>query len=374
MGLRINTNIAALNAHRNLTITDAKMARSMERLSSGYRINRARDDAAGLAQALSLNAQTRSLAVAGRNTTQANSLLSVAEGGADQIQNILLRLKELATQAASKNADSSLADIQNEASTLVGEMTRIANATKYDDDTLLTGYGAKSVQSGEAVYSLVNIFGFDVSNASAGLYEISGTGTTLTMWLSSDTSVTQTVTLQTGAQTVDFSTFGIKFSSNANMDTGDGQTILSNVASHFTVTGTNATFQVGQTNGTNFRITFSIDDMRSTALGTTNQTLDNLTLSTLANAQSCLGWIDTALDQVSGSRAEIGAVQNQLDYTYANIQISIENVSAAESVIRDVDMAMEMVTFTKSQILLQAGTAMLAQANIAPQQVLSLFG
>ncbi len=373
MGLRINTNVAALNAHRQLSITDANMSRAMERLSSGYRINRAKDDAAGLAQAQALASQTRSLAVASRNTSQANALLQTAEGGADQIHNMLLRLKELATQASSQNSSSNLEDINNEATSIKNEIDRIAKSTKYLGEALLTGYGAKSLQSGEKVYSLVNVYGWDISGASQGLYEVSGTHSSITMFRSTDTSVTQTIALTTGQQTVNFSQFGIKFGTTEGLTTAHMQLVLCNVASNFTISGTNATFQVGQTNGTNFRITFSIDDLQYNALGS-GLTINNLSLSSLGNAQSSMGAIDIAIDQVSGSRAKMGAVQNRLDYTYANLQTTMENISAAESTIRDVDMAAEMVTFTKTQILLQAGTAMLAQANMAPQNVLSLIG
>jgi flagellin len=373
MGLRINTNIAAINAHRNIEITDINLSRSMERLSTGYRINRAKDDAAGLAQAQALRSQNLSMIVASRNVTQANTLLQTAEGGADQIHNMLVRLKELATQAASQNSSSNLADIQNEATSIVNEIQRIANSTKYLGEALLTGYGVKSVQSGEKVFSLTNAYGIDVSGAAQGTYLVSGTHSALIMWNSADTSISQTVNLTTGAQTVNFTTFGIKFSTTQSLDTAGMQKNLSNLGEGIVVTGSDATFQIGQTNGSYFRISFQIDNLQYNALGS-NLTIQNISLSTVANAQSSMNAIDIAIDQVSNARAEIGAIQNRLDYTYANLQVSIENISAAESVIRDVDMATEVVTFTKNQILLQAGTAMLAQANMAPQSVLTLLG
>jgi flagellin len=197
------------------------------------------------------------------------------------------------------------------------------------------------------------------------------------MWEAGDTTTSDQVAVTSGAQTLNWDVFGIQFTTTSDFIVADNAVCVATafgVATGLVVSGDNATFQVGESNGANFRISFQIDDMQSAALGTTGKTLNNLTLSSLTNAQSCLEWINTTLDQVSSSRASMGAIQNRLDYTYANIQTSIENVSAAESVIRDVDMAAEMVTFTKTQILLQAGTAMLAQANMAPQVVLQLLG
>lgn len=374
MALRIGTNVAALNTQRNLGINDANMSRSLERLSSGYRINSAKDDAAGLGQGKALNNQNRALVVASRNVSQANAMLQIAEGGADQIQNMLLRLKELATQAASQNSNSNLSDINNEATALKNEINRIANSTKYLDQSLLTGYGSQTVQSASK-YVVANVYGWDASGAAGSTtYAITGAGTAITMWKSGDTSVSQTVTVATGTQTVNFSTFGIKFSTTYAFTGADnGLSVVSAVGSSLIVSGASANFQIGQTNNTNFQISFQIDDLQYTALGS-GLTIDSIDLSTLANAQSSMDAIDIATDQVSTTRAKIGALQNRLDYTNANISTSIENFSAAESVIRDVDMAAEMTNFTKNQIMIQAGTAMLAQANTAPQMVLQLLG
>jgi flagellin len=176
MGLRINTNVAALNAHRNLEITDVRLSKNMERLSSGLRINRAADDAAGLAIAQKLNAQVRSFTVASRNASQAMSMLQVAEGGADQIHSMLLRLKELATQAASYNNQANLSDINEEASKLKAEINRIAQSTKYLDTQLLTGFAQKDVDA--TVKEINNIYDWDVSGAVTGAYTFSYNQTT----------------------------------------------------------------------------------------------------------------------------------------------------------------------------------------------------
>jgi len=286
MALRINTNVAAINAHRQLLGTESKMNVSMEKLSSGYRINRASDDAAGLAIANRLRTNVRSLTVASRNVTEGKALLQIAEGSTSQIENILERMKELATQAASANtsagADGDKAKLQAEFSKLIDEIDRIVDDTKYQGTKLLDG----------------NFAG----------------------------------TFQVGASSV--------------ADGGGASQI--NIAIRIGSSGT-------------------------TGLSAANLGVNTLNISTAAGADTALGAIDDAIDDLAQVLGDIGAGMNRLDYTYSNLQVSIENFSAAESAIRDVDMASEMVTFTKTQILMQAGTAMLSQANMASQNVLSLF-
>lgn len=274
MALRINTNVAAINAHRQLLGTEAKLNGSMEKLSSGYRINRASDDAAGLAIANKLRTNVRSLTVAARNVTEGKSLLQIAEGSASQVENILERMKELATQAASANAGTDRDKLNAEFSQLKNEITRIVDDSKYQGTSLLSS-----------------------------AYD--------------------------------------------------------------------ATFQVGSTADASSSIRIQYNALTLTGLGL--EAADDA-IDTAAHATTALTSIDTAIGTLSGVLGNIGAAMNRMDYTYSNLQVQIENFSASESVIRDVDMASEMVTFTKSQILLQAGTAMLAQANMSSQGVLSLFG
>lgn len=366
MSLRIQTNIAAMNAHRQLTSSDTAMGKSLERLSSGYRINRAADDAAGLAISSSLSAQIRSLTVASRNTSQATSLLQVAEGGMDQINNILGRLKELATQAASANNSGSLTDINNEATSLLTEINRIANSTTFNGDVLLTGYGTKTSAN---TLSAANAYELNVDGAAGHVYSVSmadGDGITVT---DMSTATTQTLTTLAAGGTYSFTSFGISFKTNS----ADAQSaILAGVQTDLgtiSVDTSAKTFQVGEKNTGNYQISFQFDDVQKEALS-----VSGIDLTSIAGAQSALDSIDTAISALASSRADIGAIQNRLAYTYANVSVSVENLSAANSVIKDVDMAAEMTTFTKNQILLQAGTAMLAQANMAPQAMLSLFG
>lgn len=368
MGLRIQNNIAAMNAHRQLTIADSSMNRSLERLSSGYRINKAADDAAGLAVSSGMRADLASYKVASRNTSEAMALLQVAEGAYDQISNILTRLKELTTQGTSANASGSASDIQQEVTALLDEVDRIANATEYDGTAVLRGYGT-SVQAYSA--------GIDTTSerATIGLSSVTTNGVTdnVTYTFSATTagvlkvtngttSATESVSLTAdGEQTVNFSSMGISLSLGANyLRTAaamDSQTMV------FTVQG--GKFITGIKNDSNHYINVTIDQVSKADLG-----IGSVTGTDLAD----LDTINSAINTLASSRAEIGSAMNRLGYAAANLATSIENVQAAESVIRDVDMAAEMTEFTKNQILLQAGTAMLAQANMAPQGILSLFG
>ncbi len=370
MGLRIQNNIAAFNAHRNLKTADAGLSKSLEKLSSGFRINKASDDAAGLAVSMRFRAQIKSLAQAGRNASEANSLLQVAEGAGDQITNILQRMKELATQAASSNTGSTdRTNISAEVNNLESEISRIANSTKYAGSSLINGsFGGLSVSAAGNLTGANGITAIDVSNGAASTsYGVTvSTAGNGAMTLTDGTS-TQTISLTalTGiaTDTLDFSTFGVKITANSLVDSGGI------AASSLVTTATStSSFQVGYENNANNSITFSLSNL--TASGLTA----NVDVSTLSGAQTALTTIDTALDTLANARATIGRTQNQFGFASANLSSTIENLSAAESTIRDADMAFETVAFTKNQILLQAGTSMLAQANQAPQSVLSLLG
>jgi flagellin len=349
-------------------MSDTAMSKSLEKLSSGYRINRAADDAAGLSMSNKFSAQIRGLNVASRNASQANSLLQIAEGGMDQIGNILTRLKELAVQASSANNSQNLTDINSEATALKSEMDRIANSTTFQGSSLLTGYGTKTAGGS---LTAANVYDLDVKNAAGHIFSVSYSAAaagTITM-KDMTTSVSQNLTAAAGAATYNFSTFGISFKTTG----GDAQsTTLSGFATDYSaslsVSTSNSDFQIGETNTSNYRISFQITDVQSNALS-----VSGISLSTASAAQSAMDSIDNAISALSSARADIGAIMNRLDYTSANLATSIENASSANSVIKDVDMAAEMTAFTKNQILVQAGTSMLAQANQSAQTVLSLF-
>ncbi len=274
MGLRINNNIAAFNAYRNLSVTDGQMSKSLEKLSSGYRINRAADDAAGLAISEGLRAQIGGLKVAVRNAQDGISVVQTAEGALTETHSILQRMRDLAVQASNDGAQnaSSKAAANAEFQQLAQELDDIAGKTTFNGTKLLDG---------------------------------SYTGT----------------------------------------------------------------FQVGAKETETLDVT--IDNGSGGGLDAAGLAVDALDLTT--GAAAAITAVDTAIDTVSDTRAALGASQNRLEHKINNLNVTVENLSASESRIRDTDMAQEMVSFTRSQILSQAGTAMLAQANQAPQSVLKLL-
>lgn len=276
MGLRINTNTASINAQRNLMGTKLALDKSLERLSSGFRINRAGDDAAGLAISENLKAQVRGLKQASRNAQDGVSLIQVAEGGLNEISSILIRLRELGVQAASDTIGPVERQFLNvEYDQLVSEIDRIADGTEFNGTQLLSG------------------------------------------------------------------------------------------------TGSILDFQIGTRNDPNIdRLSFDASkaDANSAALGV------NLTsVADKASAQNGLTAIDSAIVSVSAMRADFGAIQNRLQSTISNLAVSVENLSAANSRIRDVDVAEETAELTKNNILLNAGTSVLAQANQTSQTALTLL-
>ncbi len=373
--MRINTNVASINAQRSLGMSNTSVSRSLGRLSSGFRINRAADDAAGLGIANKLRADLRALKQASRNAEQSNALLQVAEGGAQQIQGILERMKELATQSVSDNVDSAgRARIETEFTELVGEIGRIADSTKYQGSALLDGsFGAQvdtNVANSTVLAGGTEITGATISGVAAGTYTFTrdATGGAETITLANSTStLTQTVSLVgfTAGGSISFDAFGVTLQTSNAFDitaAGDG-------AGDLVVAGTTAEFVVGAS-GTlaDDKITMSGLNLTVAGLGLTGASLATDTV-----AESALTAIDAAIGTVSDAFSTIGAKQNRLDYASANVNAAIENFAAAESVIRDADMAAEMADLTKNQILQQAGVSVLAQANQSPQLVLRLL-
>jgi flagellin len=364
MGLRIQNNIAAMNAHKNLQISDAGMSKSLARLSSGFRINSAKDDAAGLAISQRFRADIASVKVAQRNISEANALLQTAEGAMDTVGDILTRMKELATQAASANVGNDIDKVASEYNSLVDEIDRIADSTKYAGVSLING----SFTAGNTTTqwdAVDNVYDVDVTNAATGAYTMTAVGAVLT---ATKDGVSEDFTVAAGAQTVDFSTLGVSFKTSS---AGVATTVAASLAADdITVdAGATAAFQVGYEETTQSQLSVSLGDANTAILGVADGDI-----ATSALAFSALSTIDTAIDTLADSRGDIGAYQNRLSYASSNLTITVENFTAAESSIRDVDMAAEMTSFTKTQILMQAGTSMLAQANMAPQNILSLLG
>lgn len=373
MGLRIYNNIAALNASRNLTINDAMLSKSLERLSSGLRINRAADDAAGLGISQNMRAQISGLRMASRNAAQATNLVQTAEGAMVEIHNMLERMRELAIQAASDSVtDTDRGYLDSEYGQLSSEIDRIADSVKYNGTALINGSYSGNVVSYATAQTTADadlgVQNIQLNGAAAGTFTItdaSGTSIQLT-----DGTITQSVTITTvpgegETVTVNFSQLGITLTLNEAYDDQDLEGTIITVDA-----GTGGSFQVGADNDANNRITFSIGNLKATG---TTLGLSGSGVGTRANAQSALDSLDTAIGAVNSERATLGSVQNRLGYTIASANNTAENLQASESNIRDADFALEVSLFTRNQILVQAGTAMLAQANSTSQNVLSLL-
>jgi flagellin len=318
MGLRINQNVAAQNAYRSLSVSDNQMSKSLEKLSSGSRINRASDDAAGLAISEGLRSQVGGLKVAGRNAQDGVSVVQTAEGALNEVHSILQRGRDLQVQAAngSNNADS-LAAINSELTALSDEVTAIGKRTDFNGVKLLDD----------------------------------GTGTPGT------TTTGAKLTFQVGANSGD--SLGVDMS-GTNLGAA-AKSLKDAAAANAQVVGTAAVAAVTA-------------DPTAVPPVVGSPAIPAVTAASKKTAQDgALTGITTNVTNVSTERAKLGATQNRLEHTINNINVSVENLSASESRIRDTDMAQEMMSFTRSQILSQAGTAMLAQANQSQQGVLSLL-
>jgi flagellin len=372
MAFKIATNVASLNTQRWLGISTAAENKSLERLSSGYKINRAADDAAGSSLALKLNVKGMAINKGIDNGNQAVAMLQTAEGGVDQIANILTRLKELATQSASDNT-TDRASLEAERANLVGEINNIAAGTKYESTGLLQG---ASTAAGFGVSLTVGqgFSSFDVSGAKAGTFTLTvatAGATTIALY---DGTTTQTVTIvkPTGFNTAvaNFNQLGVKVTINASV----GVTTATN---GFTVTaGTSSfAFQLGSDNASQDQISIAIGNFNANVAGggVFGTTLTTGDINTKATAQTYMDTVDQAVTNLNTQRGAIGAAQNQLGYHVANLQTMYENTQSAQSTIKDADFAKEMADFTKHQIMTQSGIAMLAQSNQLPQLVLSLL-
>jgi len=373
MGLRVNTNVAAINAHRQLWLTDTRLSRSIEKLSSGYRINRAADDAAGLAVANKLRVDIRAMNVASRNAAQANTMVQVAEGAMGNIAGMLERLKELATQAASDNlSDTERGYLDTERSKIEDEINRISASTNYQGRELINGTFGMGIDTANTTDYLENtayVQNIEFNGASASATYTFAAGNSSIVITEVSTGDTQKLSLDASTQeTLNFDKMGIKFThTDAITATSlNGTTLRTSAAA-------DATFQVGSGAGGSMsdnQVTFGFAD-----LSTTGSVLNiSGDITSRSNSESYISTIDNAIGSLNTQFASIGAMQNKLGFAIEGLEVAIENISAAESTIRDVDMAAEMTTFTRNQILMQSGTAMLAQANMSTQNILALIG
>jgi flagellin len=371
----IQNNTAALTAEKNLGISTTSMNQSLQRLSSGFRINSAKDDASGLSISNLLTSQVAGANIAQQNISQATSLLQVGDGGMNAISDILTRMNQLATEAASAGAD--ITPLQNEYATLGSEIDRIANSTQYNGTVLLNGTGSSGSNAISAadLSELANVYNANASSATVGAYTVAVAGGNMT--LTSGGNV-ESLALADGAQTMNFKNFGISFQTTSAFSVtqfaAQAASLTSDDVLHVAAgasSGTSMTFQIGYANDTNDELTVTLSGVTSADLGLGTSLAAGTWTST--DAQTAMTAVASAIGTLSNAQAANGTYENRLNYASENLTSSIQNLTAANSAIKDVDMASEMTNFTKEQILVQAGTAMLAQANTAPQQVLALF-
>jgi len=379
-GFRINTNISSIHTYRQLNKTRSGLEKSLERLSSGLRINRASDDTAGLALSQRMRAEIGGLQQASSNASQSINMIQTAEGGLNEVHSLLTRMRELAVQASGDNiTDNDRAGIDGEFTQLKSEITRIAESTEYDGISLLDAtYNSNTVSMTHANTSS-DLSGQGIqdislsSSAATGTYtftDITDAANNLQLTLSNGTS-TETVVFNnapaTGATAVvNFDDLGISVTLNDLYDDADLSArtfeIEAGQANQFQL-------QIGADNITDNQLSFNINSSTASALS-----IQSSNVTTVANSRTAIDSLDTAIESISDSRSALGAMQNRLDFTISNIDHIAQNVQASESTIRDLDFAQQVGTFTKEQILIQAGTSMLAQANASSQSVLGLLG
>ncbi len=387
----INHNLAAMNTYRQYGINNNAASKSLEKLSSGLRINSAADDAAGLAISEKMRAQIRGLNQASTNAQDGISLIQTAEGALNETESILQRMRELSVQAASDtNTEDDRVELQKEVEQLKEEIDRIANNTEFNTKKLLNGDLSANIFRAEDAYVASKTGEFDVSITSV----IDDDPTTSSIVTADDTFVIEVTGYDAGTDTYAYSitpestgvattgsfTAGgtaadaitglggvdITVDSTA-LEVGDSFTIVTRQDQNLSSTSTNAlTFQIGA--NSNQTINVDIDAMDASSLF-----VKNIDVSTAEGATAAISTIDDAIKNVSAERSKLGAYQNRLEHTINNLDTSNENLTAAESRIRDVDMAEEMMNYQKTNILQQAATAMLAQANQQPQNVLTLL-
>ena len=436
----INHNMSALNAHRNMNINNTAAGKSMEKLSSGLRINRAGDDAAGLAISEKMRGQIRGLTQASRNASDGISLIQTAEGALNETHNILQRMRELAVQSANDtNVDTDRQAIQSEMDALTEEINRISESTQFNNQNLLDGsFSAKFQIGANGGQNLkVEIGAMDAAslglnssasktgkvkltlatnngkNVAAGNYTVKGTevldakGEVVGKIERNGKTSTVTFTGTAGANGKDAkieftenikdgSTFNVGVTAGANQpdvsyeiegklsDKGqqltagnyeiNGAVVLKDGVKVGTFAGTTITMDdLKDANGANLEI--EADDLglaTDLKVGDTFS-INGANVSTSDKASGTIETVNKAIEKVSTQRANLGAVQNRLEYTISNLDNTAENLTSAESTLRDVDMAKEMMEFSKNNILNQAAQAMISQANQQPQNVLQLL-
>ncbi|WP_374021014.1 flagellin [Paenibacillus thiaminolyticus] len=427
----INTNVGAINAHRNLGLNNTAMGKTMEKLSSGFRINRAADDAAGLAISEKMRFQINGLNQATRNAQDGISLLQTAEGALTEVHSMLQRVNTLANQASNGTYQGADRDkLQAEVDQLVKEINNITSSTKFNGVDLLKTNGTDQKINFQVGTESSNVISIDIKDMSTDsmtltdktkFLEAQGLklnaakngftdleGNDVKVFKKGSTAATDEIKTLDAAfdKAIDIHTKGKAYDANGATTTGktsvkdaladlgltlDGaryKTADGQVVSFVNATGTVTTdagaidTAIGALTGANSseKATAALANLQvgasvnSLASIKSEAKITELDITTEQGARSAIAVVEAAIDQVSAQRANFGAVQNRLEHTINNLGVNAENLSASESRIRNADMAKEMTDFTRNQILVQAGTAMLAQANSAPQSVLKLLG
>jgi len=377
----INTNINSLTAQRNLSMNQASLSTSMQRLSSGLRINSAKDDAAGLAISDRMTTQIRGMTQAARNANDGISLAQTAEGALGEVGNNLQRIRELAVQASNgTNSQSDRDALNSEVTQLKSEIQRVADQTSFNGTKLLNGSAPSlAFQVGANAGETINITNIaNVATASLG-----GAFTRTTANFTSASLTGFATAVPAGGLVINgFDVGAISAASNAGERAGQLTEAINRVssqsgvgASYDSVTGSvTLTSSAALTiTGTTNSVTVAGIDNAVVGASTTTTGIAGTDVSSFTNAQLAIGQIDKALATVNSSRADLGAVQNRFSSVVAALQTTTENLSASRSRIQDADFAAETANLSRSQILQQAGTAMVAQANQLPQGVLSLL-
>ena len=394
MAMSINTNVVSINAQRNLSLSGSSQATTMQRLSSGLRVNSAKDDAAGLAISERMTTQTRGLTVASRNANDGISLAQTAEGALGKVGDMLQRMRELAVQSGNvTNSTSDREKLQGELHQLREEVDRIAKTTTFNGKKLLDGsfnggvfqVGANSGENitvGALANAKVDELGVSsyasaasaaITTATKDAFAASMTNADVTITITGTNNVAVTATIAKSTDQTSDEALG-KFVAAVNSKSADtGVTAYLNAAGdgiEYRGTVSAATDAVA-----NMNVTATSNQFNAAAAGVEggSKGIDKMNISTQTGAWEALQRIDKAIDKVNTSRADLGAIQTRFEKSVENIDIQHENLSAARGRIIDADFATETANLSRSQILQQAGTAMVAQANQIPQQVMSLL-
>lgn len=401
MALTVNSNIASLNAQRNLSSSSNNLSTSLERLSSGSRINSAKDDAAGLQIANRLTSQVNGIGVAVKNANDGISIAQTAEGALQESTNILQRMRDLALQASNgSNGQSERDALNSEVTQLKKELDRISNTTAFGGEKLLNGdFGTKGFQVGSAANEIISVGIDEVSSDS--LEGTFFTGDLGNATVADPSDVTEgkgklTLTFTDGADVPVETTVEVTFETKAGdsasqvedkiaaaiNDANVGVSVQKNSAGDYQILS-GASKEDGAVNALT-SIEFEDDTDEPTSVSFTDPTIattasitnsvKEIDITSASGAQSAIMVIDEAIASIDSQRADLGAIQNRFDSTISNLQNIGENASAARGRIMDTDYAAESANLAKNQIMQQAGTAMLAQANQLPQAVLSLLG